>query len=216
MRIAAGRTLGPRAATIGIAIATAAAYLVASALGLSDQAALALGFIPARIGGLPVDFAAVPAWLTPLTATLVHANLLHLGLNLLIFVLCGSLVERVLGTGPLIVIYVVAAYAAALAQWVVDPDSTQTMVGASGAISGVIGAYALSFGRQKRIVANRKLNAFLNALWLLAAWIVLQWMMKLLAGLQLGMLLATGAHIGGFIAGLVLQRPLLLWKYRKA
>jgi membrane associated rhomboid family serine protease len=215
LRIAAGRTLGPRAATIGIAIATAAAYLIASALGLKDQAALALGFIPARLGGLPADFAAVPAWLTPLTATLVHANLLHLGMNMLIFLWCGLLVERVLGSVSLAIIYVVSAYAAALAQWVVDPASLAPMVGASGAASGVIGAFALSFGQQKQIVRNRTVNQLLNALWLLVAWIVLQLMTGFLAGTQ-GFLLATPAHIGGFIAGLLLQRPLLLWKYRKA
>jgi membrane associated rhomboid family serine protease len=52
-------------------------------------------------------------------------------------------------------------------------------------------------------------------LWLLAAWIVLQVMTGLLGGLQ-GFMLATPAHIGGFIAGLLLQRPLLLWRYRNA
>ena len=89
------------------------------------------------------------------------------------------------------------------------------MIGASGAISAVIGAFALSFGQQKRIVSSPSLNRTLNALWLLAAWIVLQMMTGLLAGAQ-GFLLATPAHIGGFVAGLLLQRPLLLWRYRKA
>jgi membrane associated rhomboid family serine protease len=89
------------------------------------------------------------------------------------------------------------------------------MVGASGGISGIIGAFALSFGQQKRIVASVKLNRMLNAAWLLAAWIVLQLMTAMLAGLQ-GVLLATPAHVGGFIAGLLLQRPLLLWRYRGA
>jgi len=55
----------------------------------------------------------------------------------------------------------------------------------------------------------------LHVAWLLAAWVVIQWMSGLLAGGQ-GMLLATPAHIGGFIAGLLLQRPLLLWRYRRA
>ena len=55
----------------------------------------------------------------------------------------------------------------------------------------------------------------LNALWLLAAWIVLQIMTGMLAGMQ-GLLLATPAHVGGFLSGLLLQRPLLMWRYRKA
>ena len=55
----------------------------------------------------------------------------------------------------------------------------------------------------------------MHVAWLLAAWVVLQWMAGLLAGGE-GVMLATPAHIGGFIAGLLLQRPLLLWRYRKA
>ena len=204
-----------RTATVIIAAATAAAWLIANFGGWTDAAALALGFIPARLSGLVTVYAAVPAWLTPLTATLVHAGLLHLGFNLLIFVWCGMLVERVLGAGPLILIYVVAAYTAALAQWVLFPHSTDPMVGASGAISGVIGAFALSFGRPKRIVRNNTLNQLLNGLWLLAAWVVLQWMTGMLGGLN-GYQIATPAHVGGFLAGLALQRPLLLWRYRKA
>ena len=79
----------------------------------------------------------------------------------------------------------------------------------------MIGAFALSFGQQKRIVRSAGLNRTLNALWLLVAWIVLQIMSGMLAGTQ-GYLLATPAHIGGFVAGLLLQRPLLLWRYRTA
>jgi membrane associated rhomboid family serine protease len=59
------------------------------------------------------------------------------------------------------------------------------------------------------------LNRWINAVWLMVAWIVLQLMMGWLAGGQ-GYLLATPAHVGGFAAGLALQRPLLLWMYRKA
>ena len=112
-------------------------------------------------------------------------------------------------------LYLVGAYTAAIAQWLSSPVSPTPMIGASGAISAVIGAFALSFGQQKRIVSSASLNRTLNALWLLAAWIVLQIMTGLLAGVQ-GFLLATPAHIGGFVAGLLLQRPLLLWRYRKA
>ena len=87
------------------------------------------------------------------------------------------------------------------------------MIGASGAISAVIGAYSLSFGRAKRVTRSPRVNRLLNRLWLLAAWVVLQLMIGYLAGQQ-GMMLATPAHIGGFVAGLLLQRPLLLWRYR--
>jgi membrane associated rhomboid family serine protease len=204
-----------RSATYVIAAITAAAWLIAVGLGASDQAALSMGFIPARLSGLQMPWAAVPAFLTPLSATLVHSGLIHLGFNLLIFVWCGMAVERVLGRTGLIVLYLVGAYAAAAAQWAVDPTSTVPMVGASGAISAVIGAFALSFGRAKRVTSSPAVNRWINALWLLVAWIVLQLMMGWLGGQQ-GYLLATPAHMGGFAAGLLLQRPLLLWRYRKA
>jgi len=79
----------------------------------------------------------------------------------------------------------------------------------------VISAYSLSFGRAKRVTSSPRLNRWINVAWLLAAWVALQLMMGFLAG-QEGFLLATPAHIGGFVAGLLLQRPLLLWRYRKA
>lgn len=205
----------PRTATAWIAVATALFWLVAAMAGLNDNAAIALGFIPDRWSGAVLLGPAVPAFLTPLTAALVHAGLLHLALNLLIFVWCGTLVERVLGAKPLILIYVVSAYVAAIAQWAVDPHSQVPMVGASGAISGVIGAFALSFGQQKQLVRSPALNRSLNALWLLAAWVVLQLMTGMLAGFH-GVLVATPAHVGGFVSGLLLQRPLLMWRYRRA
>jgi membrane associated rhomboid family serine protease len=204
-----------RSATNVIAIVTALAWLVAVLAGQSQQAAFSLGFIPARLSGADVPWAAVPAILTPLTATLVHSGLIHLGFNLLILVWCGAQVERVLGKTGLIALYLVGAYAAALAQWATDPAGVVPMVGASGAISAVMGAFALSFGRAKAFTNNLRVNRWINVAWLLAAWVVLQVMMAWLAGGQ-GYLLATPAHVGGFAAGLLLQRPLLLWRYRGA
>jgi membrane associated rhomboid family serine protease len=109
----------------------------------------------------------------------------------------------------------VGAYVSAAAQFAVDVHSMTPMIGASGAISAVIGAFALSFGQSKKIVRSAGLNRLLNALWLLAAWVVMQRMVGWIAGAQ-GFLLATPAHIGGFLVGLILQRPLLLWRYRGA
>ena len=184
-------------------------------IGAQDQASLALGVIPARLSGYELRIAAVPAWLTPLSSTLAHGGAIHLALNMLMLVWCGTKVEKVLGSGSLVVLYLIGAYVAAIAQWLVDPVSPTPMIGASGAISAVIGAFALTFGQQKRIVRSPGLNRALNSLWLLAAWIALQLMTGFLAGAQ-GYLLATPAHIGGFLAGLLLERPLLLWRYRKA
>ena len=191
------------------------AWLVTITAAQSDNAALSMGFIPARFAGLPVPWAALPAFLTPLSSTLVHSGFIHLGFNMLIFLWCGTAVERVLGWFGLIALYLVGAFAAALAQWALDPYSTVPMIGASGAISAVIGAFALSFGRPKRFTSSATANRWINALWLMVAWVVLQVMMGWLAGGQ-GFLLATPAHVGGFAAGLLLQRPLLLWRYRSA
>ena len=205
----------PRTATNIIAAITTAAWLIAVLLGQNNTAAYVLGFIPARLAGWPLPFATAPVWLTPLTSTLVHSNLVHLGFNILILVWCGIQVERVLGAFGLVVLYLVGAYAAAAAQWAVDPMATVPVIGASGAISAIMGAYALSFGRAKPFTRNLRLNRMINVLWLLVAWTILQAMTGWL-GNQQGYLLATPAHVGGFAAGLLLQRPLLLWRYRKA
>lgn len=204
-----------RSATNAIAALTALAWIAAILVWSPEQAQLTLGFIPAHLSGAVPPWPSVPAILSPLTATLVHSGLVHLGFNLLIFIWCGTAVERVLGRSGLIVLYLVGAYASALTQWATDPASVVPMVGASGAISAVVGAFALSFGRPRRVTDNLRLNRWINVLWLLVAWVVLQMMTGWLAGGQ-GYLLATPAHIGGFAAGLLLQRPLLLWRYRRA
>jgi membrane associated rhomboid family serine protease len=205
----------PRNATVILSIVIALLWAIVALIGADERAAVLMGFIPARLSGLVDLSPAVPAILTPLTATLVHGGLVHLAFNLLIFVWCGMMVERALGTGPLLLLFAVGAYASAMAQWAFDPASMVPMIGASGAISAVIGAYSLSFGKQKQLVKSPALNRALNALWLLAAWVVLQLMTAFMAGEQ-GMLLATPAHIGGFVAGLLMQRPLLMWRYRRA
>jgi membrane associated rhomboid family serine protease len=79
----------------------------------------------------------------------------------------------------------------------------------------VVGAYALSFGRPKQISRSARVHRLVHILWLAAAWTVLQIAVGLTAGRD-GIMLATPAHVGGFITGLLLQRPLLLWRYRRA
>ncbi len=205
----------PRSATVVISAVTALAWLLAVFAGPALNGPYFLGFIPARFSGLVTIIPAVPTFLTPLTATLVHSGLIHLGFNLLVFLWCGAQVERVLGKSGLIMLYLVGAYASAILQWASSPGSIVPMVGASGAISAVIGAFALSFGRAKAFTNNLRVNRWINVAWLMVAWVILQVMMGWLAGGQ-GYLLATPAHIGGFAAGLLLQRPLLLFHYRKA
>lgn len=203
-----------RQATVALMAVTALVTLGIWLTGSLASAATGMGFIAARVGGLEIT-PAVLVWLTPLSATLVHDGFLHLAMNFLLFAYCGRQVERVLGPGLLVLLYVIGAYAAAAGQYVLDPTSTVPMIGASGAISALVGAYAVSFGQPRRIVASLRFNRWLNVAWLLAAWIVLQAMVGYLGGQQ-GMLIAIGAHVGGLIAGVLLQRPLLLWRYRRA
>jgi len=200
--------------TLGIAALTALCWLAVTITGRQEWATIWGGFIPARLafGG---DEMLAPFWLTPLTATLVHAGPIHLAFNLLILVFCGRPVEAVLGPAGLLILYLLGAYAAAGAQYALDPAAPIRMVGASGAVSAVIGAYAILFGRNKVKVASPRLALWLNALWLMAAWVGLQLIVGLAFASE-GVLVAVGAHIGGFLVGVLLANPLLLFRYRKA
>jgi membrane associated rhomboid family serine protease len=203
--------------TLGIIAVTALAWAVVALSGLGDLAAVWGGFIPARADG-SVDTAGAalaPMLLTPLTATLLHAGIVHLGFNLLILAFCGRSVENILGPVGLVILYLLGAYVAAVGYYAQSPGGLEPMIGASGAISAVIGAYAMLFGRNRVKVADPRLALWLNALWLAAAWVGLQ----LLVGFTFqgaGARIAFGAHIGGFVVGLVLAKPLLLLRYRGA
>ena len=206
---------GPRVRATHIIVGvTILAWAGVAALGIQQQAWAIGSFLPARASE-PLGAAAIPFWLTPLTATLLHGGMLHLVLNLVMLVYCGRQVELALGSAGLVLLYVIGAYTAALGQYLYDPASHVAMIGASGAISAVFGAYALLYGRRRLVGGNVRLSGLLNMMWLLATWIGLQ----LLIGIAMsggGMLVAIWAHIGGFIGGLALTRPLLMWRYRSA
>lgn len=194
---------------------TSLLWLIVWWLRLDFHAAVFAGFIPARIGGMVADGGLMPAFLTPLSATLVHGGFVHLAFNMVILLFCGRAVEAVTGMWGMAILYVVGAYVAAAAHYLVSAGDIIPMVGASGAISAVLGAYAMLFGRTRVRVADPRLALWLNALWLMAAWIVLQ----LILGLTFsgsGIRIAIAAHIGGFVAGLLLARPLLMVRYRRA
>jgi membrane associated rhomboid family serine protease len=201
-------------ATAIIAIVTTAVSAVAI-LGGVDYWAVFAGLIPGRLSGAIDVPGALPAWITLFSSGLVHGSWLHLGVNMLMLLFVGNMVERVIGGSGLVFAYVIGGLVAALAQFAFDPSSPVPMVGASGAISALFGLYALFFGRPKQVTQNQRLNRSIHVVWLLVTWVALQWMAEFLAGGQ-GVMLATPAHIGGFVAGILLQRPLLLWKYRKA
>ncbi len=204
-------------ATLVIALATALVSLIVTLLGLEQHAALYAGFMPARASlGLGGDVPGlVPVVLTPLSSALVHGGLMHLAFNLLTLVYCGVATERAIGAKGIVVLYLVGAYAACAAQWAVDPASPAPMIGASGAASAIVGAYALLYGRQRTRDVGPIPAWLLHVLWLLAAWTVLNLAIGLLS-MRAGMPIAAAAHIGGFLVGLALCRPLLLWRWRGA
>ena len=206
---------GSARATLVIAGTTAALWLIVAILGLDDHAALWGGFIPARVSGRIEDVVLAPVFLTPLTATLVHSGLVHLAFNLVVLLFCGRSIEPILGRAGLVILYLVGAYVSAAAEYFVNPNNVVPMIGASGAISAVLGAYAILFGRNKVRVANSTLALWLNALWLMVAWVVLNLIVGFVAArIEIG--IAVGAHIGGFLVGVALANPLLLLRYRRA
>jgi membrane associated rhomboid family serine protease len=204
-----------RRARVTLAIAAVAALVgvLTMTVGAVQAAAVWGGFIPARFHGVAVD--GLPAWLTPLSATLVHGGPIHLIFNLLILLFCGRAVEPILGPSGLVILYVIGAYAAAAAYYLAGPLENVTMIGASGATSAVLGAYAILFGRNKVKIANPRVALWVHALWLAAAWIALQ-MLTGFAFRTAGPRIAISAHIGGFLVGLLLVKPLLLLRYRRA
>lgn len=204
----------PRATLILLGV-TIAVWVIGEALGSSGRLAYVAGFIPARISGL-VLAGALPVWLTPLSATMVHAGIIHLGFNMLMLGYCGRFVEYALGAAGVLILYVVGAYVAALFQYLAGPGNFMPMVGASGAVSSVVGAYALLYSQRRGKAAEEgRAGHWLHILWLAAGWIFVQLLIGL-ATVRTNISIAIAAHIGGFMAGLLLARPLLLWRYRGA
>jgi membrane associated rhomboid family serine protease len=201
--------------TLAITAITAAAWLAVQISGQELWAVAVGGFVPERLQGLHGAALALAIAVTPLTATLLHSGLVHIAFNLLILLFCGRIVENILGSRGMIILYVVGAYVAAASHFLAGPTDPTPMIGASGAISAVIGASAMLIGKNKVKVAHPGLARWLNALWLATAWILLQ----LVIGYSLqinGPRIAVAAHIGGFLAGMALANPLLLLRWRGA
>jgi membrane associated rhomboid family serine protease len=194
---------------------TSIVWMLLTLGGAIPYASVIAGFIPARLSGLMIIDGGLPVLLTPLTAALVHADLLHLGFNMLMLFFCGKFVESAIGPRLMLLLYVLGAFAAAFAQYLVDPNSAVPMIGASGAISAIVGSYAVLFSNQKVRAIGPFSPFVVRIAWLAAAWIAIQSLMGL-ATFGTMTRIAIAAHIGGFLAGLVLARPLLLLRYRSA
>jgi rhomboid family protein len=169
-----------------------------------------LGLVPSVLFGinhLPPEVAMVPPSVTILTSMFLHGGWLHLIGNMLYLWIFGDNVEDAMGHGRFILFYLLCGVAAALAQAIPDPQSTLPMVGASGAISGVLGAYLLLYPHA-RVLVLIPLGFFIQTVRLPASivlilWFALQFISNLLASSGSGGV-AFRAHIGGFVTGLLL------------
>ncbi len=202
----------PAVWTIVATVALVGALLIVT--GRADGAAVAGGFVPARVGGGMVVTDALPVWLTPLVATLIHRDWSQLGFSLLLLLIIGAQTQRATGIRGMAVLWVVGAYVAAIGQWMVDPALAYPIVGAAGAISALLGAYALLFGDNKTKPIGPLPAHVVHALWLGAGWIALSLLIGWTNG---GGREALGWAIGqamAFITGMALLRPLLKWRWR--
>lgn len=191
-----------------------------------QYAVISGGLFPIRLTSSSAAFSdigfLVPAFLTPLSAAFLHGGIAHVVMNMLMLLLIGKLVERVLGDGPYLALYLLSAYAAAAIEcfasfmaWPMSLDMMAPAVGASGAISGIIGAYVLLFPNNKPKAWGPIPAAYARPLHLTLAWVGLNLALGFV-GPGIGIGIAIWSHIGGFIAGMLLARPLLLWRYRNA
>jgi membrane associated rhomboid family serine protease len=156
---------------------------------------------------LPSDFAYIPRYATPFTAMFLHAGWLHLLGNMLFLWIYGNNVEHAMGHIRYLVFYLSCGIAAVFAQAIADPHSAYPIIGASGAISGVLGAYLVLFPRAK-VLTLVLLPFFVTTLRVPAMALLLVWFAAQLlsdaavAGGDAGV--AFRAHIGGFVAGVLL------------
>jgi membrane associated rhomboid family serine protease len=172
----------------------------------------ALGVIPASLfgyGELPPELRLVPPWATVFTSMFLHGGWLHLGGNMLYLWIFGNNVEDSMSRLRYLVFYLLCGVAAALAQSLYAPQSQVPMVGASGAIAGVLGSYLIMHPRANVRVAIvffvfvRIIN--MPAMIVLGLWFVFQ----ILSGAAVPMSeegggVAFWAHVGGFVAGMAL------------
>ena len=174
-----------------------------------DQFTLYWGLVPAAF-----------SWVTVVTSMFLHGGFLHVAGNMLYLWIFGDNVEDRMGHGRFLVFYLLCGVAAALAQTISQPDSVVPMVGASGAIAGVMGAYFVLYPKS-RIVTLIPLFFFFQVIEVPAILFLGIWfLMQFISGLGSIVTVATGqaaggvavwAHVAGFVAGIsgvvVFRRP---------
>jgi len=168
------------------------------------------GLIPSVLMGhnqLPLDLYAIPAYITILTSMFMHGGFMHLIGNMLYMWIFADNIEDSLGPKKFIIFYLLSGIGAATAQILMDTHSQVPMVGASGAIGGVLGAYLINHPNA-RVLVLIPFGFFsqlikIKALYVLGFWFVLQFINSAMMSSQGGGV-AYAAHIGGFVSGVVL------------
>jgi membrane associated rhomboid family serine protease len=178
---------------------------------VSEEFVSEFGLVPCRLVracGSPTEFP--PPMLTVLSSMFLHGGLLHIAGNMLYLWIFGNNVEDTMGHGRFLVFYLMAGAVAALTQIASHPESPIPIVGASGAVAGVLGAYLLLFPRAT-ILTLLVIGFFIRlvhmpALVVLGFWFVMQFLSGFLAKslTQMSDGVAWFAHIGGFLSGMVL------------
>jgi membrane associated rhomboid family serine protease len=171
-----------------------------------------LGLVdPYSLNHFMTEYSLRPAyfhWQNVITAMFVHANWMHVLGNMLFLWVFGDNVEDILGHAKYLVFYLLCGIAAALAQVLLDPSSRIPMVGASGAIAGVMGAYLVKFPRSQVVMLTWLIVIFtfdLPAWAMLIYWFLMQvfgGFGQITEASQGGT--AFAAHVGGFIVGIIL------------
>ncbi len=198
--------------TVAIIVAATLVFLLQLSFGpeRGEQVVHSLGLTPAVLFGtqqLPAGLVTVPAVLTVLTSMFLHGGWMHLIGNMLYLWIFGDNVEDAMGHARFLLFYLLCGVVAAMSQALPDPGSNVPMVGASGAISGVLGAYVMLYPRARVLVLIPIGFIVQLVRWpagvVLLLWFGLQFVSSLLAAPGSGGV-AFRAHIGGFLAGVIL------------
>jgi len=200
--------------TVAILLANVGVYLFQHVAFPSFQASIfSLGLTPVEVVS-GVDRwppSLVPPAATLFTSMFTHGSLAHIGSNMLFLWIFGNNVEDDMGPVKFLIFYLLCGLGAAGAQIALGPGSDVPMVGASGAIAGVLGAYLLLYPHA-RVLALVPIFFFLQLVWVpavifLALWFVLQVLGGFATAGATGGGVAYAAHVGGFLVGVLLVRP---------
>ncbi|SLM46691.1 putative Rhomboid serine protease [Nitrospira japonica] len=201
-------TDGTPVVTVALIVSCVLVFLYQSSLPgePGERFVFEFGAIPAVVfGTAQIPAVVIPPYATLVTSMFLHGGWMHLIGNMLYLWIFGNNIEDVMGHGRFIVFYLTCGILAALSHALTDPSSTVPMVGASGAISGVLGAYVLLFPRAHVLVFIPGIGTTRVAAGVvLGMWFATQLLSGGMSAGSPGGGVAFFAHIGGFVAGMML------------